>query len=253
MSMNVLNDGSIWILPNKAGEGRLWEYRNGGFVAEHAFHVLPGDFLVMPEGIYSWARSARVGLAGHFAFDPVPGDDEAVFVDLPEAVGISRSAWGRLQEVSSGPALVGLDWQPSLDPSLSVVLQPRVFAIELGAGLSRSPYSHQDVNWGVPTSEGSVWKDALLIRRGEEVVLDLGPEDGSLEHVFSSGGFVVRRGGGGGPTFEIYDARGALVRTVVTLSHTASFGVATSPWIFGSNAEVYQLRLGDDGGRVLRY
>src|SRR5690606_14903952 len=81
-SMQVMSDSSVWILPRTGGAlGRL-EYADGAFVARVPFEGFPRDFLVTPEGIYSWASSGRVGFVGRLAFDPGQGDSGVVFADL---------------------------------------------------------------------------------------------------------------------------------------------------------------------------
>lgn len=236
-----IDEAGVWILPRlERGQTALLHYTDGEFVETVPFRGYPRDFLLMPEGIYSWARSARVGTSAHFAFDAGPGTDPK-YAELPESVGIHRGILGRLEGTSSGPILVFLD-----------VPQQSFFSLSLGWGLPRPELSINDVSRGAQSEAGPISQDWSQIMRGGEPILDLGSEGGSLFHVLPHGGFVVRRSGGGLPTFEVYDSQAELIREIVTFRRTESFSVASSPWVFTTTG-AYQLLLGPTNARVVRF
>jgi hypothetical protein len=243
-SLRVDDNEKIWLLPRPAeGQRVLLCYQDGEFVQAIPFEGYSGDFLVSPEGVYSWGPSGKVGVVAYFAFDPGPGEGEVRRLELPESAGLNRELSGRLMVVSGMPTLMGLD------------TKLRRFSLNLEPQLSDSQLGSEDLTWGAVSTGGVIWQNTLLIMRDTTPILDLGLESGSLFWVSPDGSFIVRRAGIGDglfPAFEIYDAQGTLQRNIVTFPRRYHFGVWGSPWFF-KPPYLYQLVLGPTHGSVIRF
>lgn len=250
-AFSVEPEGRVWLLPLVGVAGRmvLFCYEDGVFSHELPFTGHPMGFLLTEEGVYSWMSvGRRREIAALIAFDPGPGKGEVRRAEL-------------LAGDESGPVHFG-GWMGLVDglPYLFGSREGRLFTVPLEKGLPNLHLSDSDVVWGLRSSRGfpdPIWQDTKLIRRGDEVLYDIGLVDGTLAVTLPGGGFVISRPGDKdgekfNNRFQIHDSSGSLVRTVVTLPHRDKFGVSRSPWFFDDD-HCYQLLLGEEEGRLLRY
>lgn len=240
-------DESVWVLPRVEVAGRtvLYTYNSGSFTRELPFAGYPMGFLRTTEGVYSWTAGGNRAVSALIAFDPGPGRGEVRRAELPAGDLTPSGFDGWMGMVDDSACLFGRGPGNQL------------FTVRLGNDLRASVLS--DVVRGVCASGCSapIWQDTRLIRRGNEVLHDLKLVDGGLVSVLPDGGFVIRLHGEKdgekfNPCFQIYDGKGNLMRTIVTLPRTDKFAVGTFPWFF-TTAHCYQLILGETEGRLVRY
>ncbi len=246
-SFRVEPNGTVWILPTVGVAGRtvIYCYELGAFSHEVPFTGYPCGFLLTEEGVYSWGPGGNRSVAANIAFDPGPGRGEVRRAKLLANTMSPAGFSGWMKEVNGTPCLLGRGARNHL------------FTLPLNAGLSDTELMNAATKGVSVSGSETVWQDTKLIRRGEQVVFDLDLEEGGLLEVLTDGGFVIRRpgemdGGKFNPVFEIRDLNGDLIRRVVTYPGTDYFGVDMMPWFF-TRDHVYQLLLGEDEGRLLRY
>jgi hypothetical protein len=240
-------DETVWVLPRVEVAGRtvLYAYNNNSFTRELPFTGYPMGFLRTAEGVYSWTAGGNRAVSALVAFDPGPGRGDVRRAELPAGDLTPSGFDGWMGLVDGSACLFGR------------VPGNQVFTVRIGNDLPAKALSDVVRGVCVSGSSGPVWQDTKLIRRGDEVLHDLGLMDGGLVYVLPDGGFVIRLPGEKdgekfNPRFQIYDAQGNLMRNIETLPRTDKFAVGTFPWFF-TTSHCYQMLLGKTEGRLVRY
>lgn len=280
-SFTVETDGSVWVLPRVEVSGRttLYRYEDGTFTGELRFEGYPMGFLRAPEGVYSWSAGANAETAALVAFDPRARWTDARHDDKSsggkhatgegsDGVRSDGVPWDgvRRARLATGPVVpAGFDgwlgWAGQGPALFGRGSDNAFFTVNLGEELPVSDLLPVTRGLATPGSMASTMlplsQETKWILRGDKLLYEIELAEEWLVAALPSGGFVTRtRGEQNGeilnPRFEVRNANGKWVRTIVTLPRTDTFEVGSSPWFF-TEEHCYQLLLGADHGRVVRY